>query len=159
MTTTESDIPFDVSPGLEEEKKVPKSKVLPKRKSRNIVTRTWTLQPSQLCFSPKMPLKYKNKCGEDCLPSFNFGDGGSDDGSGYSSWDDDGEMFYVPSDEQNAVVKRLIPRTSKKKLAAIVRETDRLSLPRPKSLSTLVKIPRLKGKTASPIMPAKPLKM
>ena len=115
------------------------------------------MQPSQLCFSPKMPLKSRNKCGKDGLPSFNFGDGGSDDGSGYSSWDDDGEMFHVPSDEQNAVVKRLIPRTSKKKLAAIVRKTDSLSLFRPKSLSNLITIPRLKGKTASPTLPAKPL--
>lgn len=113
MTTTESDIPFDVTPGKEEEeKKVPKAKGLPQRNSRNLVKRTWTMQPPQLCFSPKMPLKFPSKCIKGGLPSFNFGDGGYDDGSNYSSWDEDGEMFWVPSDEVDVVVKRLVPRTS-----------------------------------------------
>lgn len=138
MKTTESDIPFDVTLGMEEEeKKVPKAKGLPKRKSRNIVARTWTMQPSQLCFSPKMPLKNTNKCGKGGLPSFNFGDDDNDDESGYSSWDDDGEMFAVPSDEVDVVVKRILPQICYKKLAAIVRKESSLSFARPKSLSKL----------------------
>ena len=138
MTTTESDIPFDVTPGTEEEeKKVPKAKVLPQRKSRTIVKRTWTMQPPQYCLTPKMPLKFPHKCSKGELPTFNFGDGGNDNNSGYSSWDDDDEMFSVPDDEVDVVVNRLVPRASQKKLAAIVRKEESYSLPRPKSHTTL----------------------
>ena len=59
-----------------------------------------------------MPLKFPNKCSKGDLPSFNLGDGAIDDDSGYSSWDDDGEIFSVPSDEIDIVVKRLVPRSS-----------------------------------------------